>query len=274
MPRMKTEIPTFRQFAGSTLEQIYGAEPLAQALELTATEFASGVLVNVTEPGGPARFEFRPLPRLAQISPGYGVVSADFDLDGNLDLAIAQNFFGREPETGHWDGGLGQVFLGDGAGNLVPQRADASGFVVPGDATALTSCDLGDDGICDLVVARNGSRVLSFVPARPPAAGRAALAIRLKGAAGNPDAVGARVTVVRRSGARTCAEVHAGSGYASQSVPWLFFGRPEGDDSAAQPAAEAIDRIEVRWPDGGVSGQRVGIGAMTRYSGRVMLLHP
>lgn len=257
MPAMKDEIPTYRQFASSTLEEIYGAEPLSEALELAANHLESGLLFNVTEPGGPARFEYRALPRVAQISPGYGAVTADFDLDGNLDLAIAQNFFGREPETGHWDGGVGLILLGDGSGGLIPQRADASGFVVPGDATAMTAYGAGVDGQVTLVVAQNEGRVLGFSPGRESTG--PSLTVRVQGPPGNVNGVGTRVTLIHPGERRTSGEVHAGSGHGSQSQPLVFFGLPGEWTRPDGP------RIVVRWPNGTTMERQVpsGVGLLT-----------
>ena len=63
------------------------------------------------------------------------------------------------------------------------------------------------------------------------------LAVRLRGDRGNPTAVGARVELI---GANPRAqEIHAGSGYLSQSSPAAWFGKV--NEGA---------RVRVRWPDG------------------------
>ena len=59
---------TLRMVAG--LEEIYTRKSLDDALSLSATTLESGVLIN----DGSAHFEFKPLPRLAQISPSSGAV--------------------------------------------------------------------------------------------------------------------------------------------------------------------------------------------------------
>jgi hypothetical protein len=248
MPIVGERMPTYRAFAGASLGEIYTAERLEAADVLRATELASVVLVN--EGGGPGdgaapvRFTVRPLPRRAQASPGFGVVASDLDGDGRVDVPIVQNFFWREPETGRWDGGIGMLLRGTGGGVLEPVAPAKSGLVVPGDATALTLCDLEGDGQPDLVVARNDDRLLAFRNGAEPGRFRA---VRLAGPPGNPTGVGARVTVRRTSGRDTTAEIHAGSGYLAQSSPTLFFGD-------ASTAVEA----RVSWPDGAVSIHPLG----------------
>ena len=73
------------------------------------------------------------------------------------------------------------------------------------------------------------------------------LAVRLEGPPGNPTCVGARVTVTDVSGASQTAEVYAGSGYLTQSVSTLYFGR----------TGVTLREIHVRWPDGRESVQQL-----------------
>jgi enediyne biosynthesis protein E4 len=66
--------------------------------------------------------------------------------------------------------------------------------------------------------------------------------VQLRGASGNRDAVGARVTVT--SGGRTqTRDVKAGSSYLSQNDLRVHVGL--GD-------ATMVDRIRVQWPSGGI----------------------
>jgi hypothetical protein len=262
MPFIKEKLPTYHEFASAKLAEIYEPSALERAQVFRANTLESGVLVNERGADGSVRFGWQPLPRLAQVSQGQGVVAADLDGDGACDVALLHNFFDREPETGRWDGGLGLVLRGDGRGGLEPVPPAVSGFVAPGDARALTVCDADGDGRPELVASRNGERLLFFAPARPSRAERAALCIRLRGRPGNPTCVGARVTLElpdglgepgqlgelggrvglgARGGRRHALEVYAGSGYLSQSTAALFFGR----GSEREPLT-----VRVRWPDG------------------------
>jgi hypothetical protein len=73
------------------------------------------------------------------------------------------------------------------------------------------------------------------------AAGRHFLRIALRGVAGNPHAIGALVTLELADGSRQSAEIHAGSGYGTQSSAAVFFAWPDGSSPRA---------IHVRWPGG------------------------
>ena len=123
-----------------------------------------------------------------------------------------------------------------------------SGLVVPGDAKALAVLDLDQDGWPDFLVSRNNDTTLAFRNGRVPAA---SLRVRLRGPAGNPTGVGARITVELADGSTQTGEVCAGSGYYSQSTASCFFGYPD---------ANPPKKIRVRWPTGTTSESEVPSG--------------
>jgi enediyne biosynthesis protein E4 len=239
MPFIRRKFRTFDAWARASVEEIYGEERLTAARRLEATELASGVLLNRGD-----RFEFRALPTLAQVAPIYGLGLQDFDGDGLVDLAIAQNFYGPEPKTGRFDGGLSLVLLGDGRGGFNAMDPADSGILVPGDAKALAVLDLHGRGRPDLLISQNAGPLLAFEHAGID--GREFFSVALQGAAGNPDAVGGRIAVRYRDGRVEGREIAAGSGHLSQSAPYAFFGYAQ-----ANPPVE----ITARWPDG-VTGRR------------------
>ncbi|MCP4778626.1 MAG: VCBS repeat-containing protein, partial [Planctomycetaceae bacterium] len=93
MPFLKEKFPTFHEFASADVIQIYSHNSLDTSSKFVANELRSVLLMNA----GNGKFEVRPLPRLVQISPGFGTVLQDFNADGNLDLCIAQNFMQPQP---------------------------------------------------------------------------------------------------------------------------------------------------------------------------------
>lgn len=232
IPSLAKKFPSYQAFALAELGDIYSPAQLAAAQKFEAQELQSGVLLN----DGKGRFVFKPLPRLAQIAPGFGVVAGEFDGDGHTDLAIAQNFFSPQPETGRMDGGLSLLLTGAGDGSFRAHLPETSGITVAGDAAGLSTSDLNADGAADLHFAVNSEAVRGF--AATPA--RKTLAVRLP--ASMP---GARVTLGKQT-----AELYAGSGYLSQSAPVLFFASPQ------QPA-----QLSVRWPDGEVTRHKIARGA-------------
>ncbi|MCA9240572.1 MAG: VCBS repeat-containing protein, partial [Planctomycetales bacterium] len=235
VPALEEKCETFHDFASQTLGELYGEDKLAAAIRLEASTLESGVLLNQ----GGGTFQFRPLPRIAQVSPGFGAVVFDANADGHQDVYLVQNFYSSNRETVRMDGGVSQLLLGDGAGRLRPVAPCLQGMIVPGDAKGAAVADINHDARPDVLVTNNNGPLQAFQNQAAP--GQRFLAIRLAGPPGNPTGVGARVTVERAGGPRQVFERHCGGGYLSQSSPTLFVGL--GDDQQ-----QAV--VTVEWPDG------------------------
>ena len=222
-------------YARATLPELLGADRLASATRLEATELRSGVFLS--QPDG--RYRFEPLPRIAQVSPADGIVAGDFNGEGRADIYIVQNSYAPAPAIGRFDGGLSQLLRGDGHGHFSPVPPIESGLVVPGDAKALAVLDLGNDGWPGFLVSRNGEATLAF--RHRGTTGQRSIRVELQGPPGNRQAVGARVTAEYSDGTKQLSEVCAGSGYYSQSTAAQFFGSPDRNP---------LRRVQVRWPSG------------------------
>ncbi len=246
VPSILKRYPRNDLYARATLEEIVGAEPLAAADRFAATQFESGVFLSQAD----GTYRFAPLPRIAQIAPIEGLVAGDFDGDGFADLYAVQNSYAPNPQVGRFDGGLSQLLRGDGRGGFVAMPAAESGLIVPGDAKALAVLDLDADGWADFAVTRNSDSTQVY--RNRGVTGRHSLSVRLRGPAGNPTAVGARVAVEYADGSRATVEIGAGAGYYSQSAAAGFFGWRE---------ANPPRKIVVRWPDGTTSEHPVPAGA-------------
>ena len=242
IPSILKRFPRNDNFARATLGEIFGENKLTEAQRFAATEFRSGIFLS--QPDG--SFAFQPLPRVAQISPIQGVVAGDFDGDGHADIYAVQNYFAPIPSVGRFDGGLSQLILGGGHGDFRAAAPIESGLIVPGDAKALAVFDFDGNGWPDFFIARNNSATLAFRNGAVP--GRRSLRVALHGAAGNPTAIGARVTLELSDDSTQTSEVYAGSGYMSQSTAACFFGWPE---------ANPPRKIHVRWPSGATTDHAV-----------------
>jgi hypothetical protein len=160
-PWMPKKFPTFESYAGATVGDIFPAEQLAKARRYAATELASGVYFQ----GADGRFEFRPFPSMAQISPVNGIVVRDLDGDGKLDVYCVGNNYGPEPSTGRFDGGVGILLKGDGHGGLSPVPPWKSGLVAIGDARGAVAIDVtGARGVPAVAVSQSNGPVLLFYP--------------------------------------------------------------------------------------------------------------
>ena len=244
MPSLAKKFSTFHAFASAGLHEIYAPSRLKSALRFEINELASGCLIN----DGKGRLTFRALPRIAQASTVFGIAFGDIDSDGHQDLALAQNFFSPQPETGRIDGGLGLVLLGKGDGTFKPLRLDQSGLLLPGDAKALALTDLNGDARPEVVATVNSSSPKVFL--NKVGSGKP-LAFRLTGPKGNLRGIGSRVTLHLKSGKSLIGEIASGNSYLTGGPPVLFLAIPEGE--------EAIG-ITVRSPLGKVSRHEVPSG--------------
>ncbi len=238
MPGLAEKFKSFESFAKATLPQIYPPAQLGNAIQFTATTLESGILLN----DGQARFTFRPLPRIVQISPGFGIQLTEIDGEPYPDILIVQNFFPNQFETGRMDGGLGQLLIGKPDGQFQPVWPMRSGVSLKGDQTALAILDINNDSRPDFLTTENDGHPTVLLNQAPS---NGIFRIRLKGKPGNPTAIGSRIEVQmgERSLVQT-AETIAGEGYLSQSSPEVFFA---GGD------AKEIHKVTIRWPDGAIS---------------------
>ena len=228
MPFIKEKFVSHSAFGKATIEDIFTPEKLRQAERYEAVEFQNGVFVN---DGG--RFTFRPLERIAQIAPGNSPVVCDFNGDCHPDVFLSQNSFSPIVEIPRFDGGLGQLLLGDGKGAFRAVSIRESGVAVPGDAKSASFTDLNNDGKPDLAVTVNSGAAAAFLNQS------AARWLRVTVPAAN--AAGTRLTLKRGKLPPQLIELHAGTGYLAQDSATAFFGLGEKD---------APGTVTAQWPDG------------------------
>jgi hypothetical protein len=133
LPPLKKKFLAYKDFAGADMHQLFTEDEMKGALVLHANNFKSCYIKN----NGNGKFELHPLPAMAQLVPLNGMITDDFNDDGNLDVAIAGNDYGNEVTDGRYDAMNGLVLLGDGRGNFTAQSILQTGLFIPGDAKAL-----------------------------------------------------------------------------------------------------------------------------------------
>jgi hypothetical protein len=133
LPALKKKYLTYRSFAGAELKDMFASGIIDSAYKREAVFMQSAYIENQ----GNGKFEIRPLPSQAQFAPVFGIVTDDFNGDGNLDIALTGNDFGAEPAIGRYDAMNGLVMTGDGKGNFRTLGMAESGLYVPGNAKGL-----------------------------------------------------------------------------------------------------------------------------------------
>jgi len=184
-----------------------------------------------------ARPEFAPA--LDTTLAGWGTSWADLDLDGSLDLAIAN---GAIPLSNLALDAEPVKVLGRRAGDM----ADVSAGIGLGtgprlNGRGLAAADYDNDGDLDLAVASIGGPLALLRNAGAPGHW---LEVDVR-----PFAPGATVTAILPGGRRLVREVRAGSSYLSSEDPRVHFGL--GD-------ASRVRTLVVRWPDG-AERRRTGV---------------
>jgi hypothetical protein len=177
---------------------------------------------------------------------GFGCVFTDFDLDGALDLAVANGHI--DDTVRNIRGNVGyaqppQLFLNQGKGIFrdVTQEAGTD-FSQPKVGRGLAYGDFDNDGDVDLLLTTNNGPAYLF---RNDATGGAksgnkSIRLQLVGTQSNRDAIGAIVRL-ETGGITQTRMVKSGSSYLSQSELPLTFGLGRQDQA---------DRIVVQWPNG------------------------
>jgi hypothetical protein len=173
---------------------------------------------------------------------GFGCGFADMDLDGAMDLVIANGHI--EETVRNIRGNVGyaqspQLFLNQGNGKFRDATSLAGGgFSEPKVGRGLAFGDFDNDGDVDLLLTTNNGP--AYLYRNDQQSGNKSVRFRLVGTKSNRDAIGATVRV-ESSGLVHSRMVKSGSSYLSQSELPLTFGLGKRD---------LVDRIAIQWPSG------------------------
>jgi enediyne biosynthesis protein E4 len=173
---------------------------------------------------------------------GFGCLFADVDLDGRLDLAVANGHI--DDTVRNIRGNVGhaqppQLFLNQGNGRFADVAAAAGpGFAAPRVGRGLAAGDFDGDGDVDLLMTVNNGPAVLF--RNDQTGGNRSLRFRLAGTQSNRDAIGAMVRVYHDGGSQS-RMVRSGSSYLSQSELPVTFGVGRRD---------RVDRVVITWPNG------------------------
>ena len=175
---------------------------------------------------------------------GFGCVFGDFDLNGVLDLVVANGHIDETVRNIRGNVGYAQpphLFVNQGNGTFRDAAAAAGeAFATPKVGRGLAYGDFDRDGDLDLLMTTNGGPALLY--RNDQLAGNRALRLRLIGTKSNRDAIGASVRI-SYGGSSQVRMVKSGSSYLSQSELPVTFGVGTRD---------RVERVVVTWPNGAV----------------------
>jgi len=171
---------------------------------------------------------------------GWGAQFLDGDLDGRLDLVVANGHLHNYPHSPNQNLMPTQFFrnTGDARFAEVPASQLGAYFAQKRLARAIARLDWNRDGRPDFCVTHVHA-AFALLTNRTQDAGHY-LSVRLRGVESSRDALGA--TVIVEAGERTFSQqLTAGDGFAASNQRQLIFGL--GDRTA-------IDQLTIHWPAG------------------------
>ncbi|MFZ0199815.1 MAG: CRTAC1 family protein [Candidatus Sulfotelmatobacter sp.] len=173
---------------------------------------------------------------------GFGCVFLDANLDGWLDLAVANGHIDETVRNIRGNVGYAQpplLFLNDGGGKFRDVAAElGGGFERPKVGRGLAYADFDRDGDLDLLLTTNNGA--AYLYRNDGLTGNRSIRFRLIGTKSNRDAIGATVRIVS-GGLSQSRMVKSGSSYLSQSELPLTFGLEKHD---------RVEQVVITWPSG------------------------
>ncbi len=173
---------------------------------------------------------------------GFGCVFLDADLDGILDLLVANGHIDETVRNIRGNVGYAQppqLFLNGGKRTFRDVAAEiGDGFSQPKVGRGLAYGDFDRDGDVDILMTTNNGP--GFLFRNDQLAGNRSIRFHLVGTTSNRDAIGATVRIFH-DGSSQSRLVKGGSSYLSQSELPVTFGLGKRD---------RIDRVLIQWPNG------------------------
>ena len=173
---------------------------------------------------------------------GFGCTFLDVNLNGSLDLAVANGHIDETVRNIRGNVGYAQppqLFLNSGNGKFQDVAAEVGGgFEKPKVGRGLAYGDFDGDGDLDVLMTTNNGPAYLF--RNDQSSGNRSVRFRLVGTKSNRDAIGACVRIFY-NGQNQTRLVHGGSSYLSQSELPVTFGLGKRDK---------IDRVTIDWPSG------------------------
>lgn len=173
---------------------------------------------------------------------GFGCAFCDVNLDGYLDLVVANGHIDETVRNIRGNVGYAQppqLFLNDGKGMFRDVAGETGGEFAQSKVGRGVACaDFDRDGDVDLLITTNNGP--AYLYRNDQGVGNRSIRFHLAGTKSNRDAIGAEVRI-ECGGVHQSRLVKSGSSYLSQSELLVTFGLGKRDQ---------IDRVVIQWPSG------------------------
>lgn len=153
---MRRRFPLYSDYAKATFEESFLPKEVADAYVVKSESFESSYFENK----GNGKFIRKSLPVEAQFAPVFGMLTGDYNDDGNLDILIAGNSYSTEVSTGRYDAMQGLLLTGDGKGNFKPVKSSDTGFKADMDVKSLA--EITANGSQIILVGNNDNKMQAY----------------------------------------------------------------------------------------------------------------
>ncbi len=157
MPIMKKQFLKNRDYASKTVDEIFTASQLNDALLEEAYQFQTCLLINE----GNGKYNLKPLHSRAQFAPVFGMLVDDLNQDQVQDIFIAGNDFGYKPELGKIDANFGTFLTKFHDGKYSYLSPGKTGLCINGQARDLLKIKTADNKTT-IVVSFNNAALKVF----------------------------------------------------------------------------------------------------------------
>lgn len=148
-PHLKEKYPTFEDYAGETVTEVFGEKRLSEAEQYRAEQMASVVGWN----DGEGHFRVDSLPFRAQLAPMYGILASDLDGQKGDEILMGGNLTAVKPQAGPYDASYGTVFRQDSTGYYREVTSRGGEFSVSGEIRSIRILEQDDRNL--VLIARN-----------------------------------------------------------------------------------------------------------------------
>ncbi len=155
LPGLKKQILHYEDYSRKTYDSLFSSDTRSNAQRYETNFLQSTILWNNN-----GKLELDPLPRMAQVSPVFGIVADDLDGDGKIDLWLGGNFYALKPQAGRHNASKGVFLKGNGGRSFTYVSTEEAGIKVDGEVRDAGVIQV--NGSKHLIVTRNNASVLLF----------------------------------------------------------------------------------------------------------------
>ncbi len=154
---MRGRFSSYVDYAKVTFKESFLPEEIRDAYVVKSECFESSYFENK----GKGKFKRKALPAEAQFAPVFGMLTGDYNNDGNLDVLMAGNSYSTEASTGRYDAMEGLLLTGDGKGNFKPLKSSVTGFKADNDVKSLAQIEYAS-GSNVILIGNNDGKMQAY----------------------------------------------------------------------------------------------------------------